>query len=385
MKFCLTMMVKDEAHVIERCLKSCLPVIDSYSILVDDRTTDETETVIREMLSHLEGVIHKRPWQGFGGTRTKSVELASTSYKWKYLLVMDADDTLVPSVGYLSKPPQLTHDAYDLEIHQDGIAYRRPLVLRASLPWRFEGVAHEALVGNDGYSIGFLPGLKVKFGGDGSRSAKKEKFLWDAVELERYLESHPDDARAVYYLAQSYRDAGELKQARDFYSRRAEMGGWDEEVFHSLLQAAVLTEKLDGDVTAAYMRAFTHSPTRAESLYNLACYFRERGDFAASYVYARAGFGLPMPQDARMGVTPAVYEWALGDELSTALFMLGHREAAAQVAASVIKKAPPDAQARLLKKIEGVATCAYCRQPREVRDVGGKPVCFTCFQRRKTA
>jgi hypothetical protein len=51
------------------------------------------------------------------------------------------------------------------------------------------------------------------------------------------------------------------------------MGGWDEEVWYWLFQAAVLTERLGEyaeKVATAYLRAFQNRPSRAELLVELA-------------------------------------------------------------------------------------------------------------------
>ena len=47
--------------------------------------------------------------------------------------------------------------------------------------------------------------------------------------VKRALEEDPENARHVFYLAQSYRDVGNLAQAMEWYEKRANLGGWDEE------------------------------------------------------------------------------------------------------------------------------------------------------------
>ena len=61
--------------------------------------------------------------------------------------------------------------------------------------------------------------------------------------LEAALALDPGNRRYVFYLAQSYRDAGEREVALVQYDRRAAMGGWDEEVWYSLYQSALLAER----------------------------------------------------------------------------------------------------------------------------------------------
>ena len=84
---CLNMIVKDEAHIINRCLTSVLPLIDSW-LIVDTGSTDGTQTVIREFLSELPGELVKRPWLNFAHNRTEALEFACSNAD--YLLIMDA-------------------------------------------------------------------------------------------------------------------------------------------------------------------------------------------------------------------------------------------------------------------------------------------------------
>ena len=47
-------------------------------------------------------------------------------------------------------------------------------------------------------------------------------------------------SRYTFYLARSYRDAGDTAKALENYLKRAELGYWTEEVFKSLYGAAQL-------------------------------------------------------------------------------------------------------------------------------------------------
>lgn len=49
--------------------------------------------------------------------------------------------------------------------------------------------------------------------------------------------------RYLFYLAQSWRDAGEPDKAIAAYIRRAAMGGWEEEVFYARYQVGLSAEQ----------------------------------------------------------------------------------------------------------------------------------------------
>ena len=104
-----------------------------------------------------------------------------------------------------------------------------------------------------------------------------EKYKNDARVLEQALEREPNNARYRFYLAESYRDSHQNLQAEDSYRKRADMGGWDEEVFFAKFQVAVIKERLGrpyADIVAAYLEAYDFRPARAESMCELARYCR---------------------------------------------------------------------------------------------------------------
>jgi len=59
----LSMIVKDEAHVILKCLESVRPLVD-YVLVVDTGSTDGTQQIVRDYLSHekLAGIVVEEPW-----------------------------------------------------------------------------------------------------------------------------------------------------------------------------------------------------------------------------------------------------------------------------------------------------------------------------------
>jgi glycosyltransferase involved in cell wall biosynthesis len=314
------MIVKDETPVIARCLASVLPFVDTW-VIVDTGSTDGTQGIVRELAWSKPGELHERPWVSFDHNRNEALELARGTAE--YVLFIDADETLrTPGSFHV---PALEGDGYYVSCEYAGTTYRRCALISAALPWHWEGVVHECLTCNRPVTLGSLAGPTIVVAHDGARSRDPLTYLKDAALLEEAVRRDPENARNVFYLAQSYRDAGELGQSRDWYRRRAAMGGWDEEVWFSLYQAAVLDERLGTDaamVSAAYLRAFQHRPTRAEPLVALARFHRLRREYAVACIYAEQAVACPRPSDA-LFIEDAVYEWRALDELSISAFYAG--------------------------------------------------------------
>ena len=317
-RICLNMIVKNESHVIARCLSAARPLIDAWCI-VDTGSSDGTQARVRELMAGIPGALHERPWRDFGHNRSEALELARAQ-GCDYLLFIDADEWFDAPAGFAWPP--LAADAYELPCHYAGIAYARCALVATRLPWRWEGVLHEYLACERPHQLAALAAPRIVVQHDGARARDPQTYLKDIAVLQAALAAQPDHMRNVYYLAQSLRDAGQLAEARQRYLQRAAMGGWDEEAWHARYQAALLAERLQDApeaVRAAYLMAYEARPTRAEPLVQLARWHRERGEYAQACLYAQQAAATPQPAD-RLFVEPAAYQWQALDELAVSAF-----------------------------------------------------------------
>lgn len=325
---CLNMIVRDEAAVIERCLASVRPFID-YWVIVDTGSQDDTPARITAALAGLPGELHHRPWRNFAHNRNEALQLAKG--RGDYLLFIDADETLVATPGFLW--PALTEPAYSLAAHFGEMDYDRVSLVATSLPWRWQGVLHEYLDAGQPVAQPRLPGLSIHVRAEGARSRDPDKYLKDAAVLEAALREEPDNARYQFYLAQSYRDAGQPELALQHYRRRAAMAGWDEENWFAHYQCALLMASLQypaEQVVDAYLAAWELRPSRCEPLLALACYYRLQQQWQRAWLFASAAQNIPQPAD-RLFVDLAAYGWRGKDELALAAFYTGRIDLARQL------------------------------------------------------
>jgi glycosyltransferase involved in cell wall biosynthesis len=319
---CLCMIVKDEARVIGRCLRSVRGLIDSW-VICDTGSTDDTRGIIERELRGTPGRLHERPWRNFGENRSDLMRLAAGQAD--YLLLIDADMTVTFDHAGLSG---LSADSYLLR-HAEPVEYWIKRLVKGNREWRYVGSTHEYVASSASEAVEKLDAIVIHHHADsGTRS---EKLGRDLRLLEQDLHSDPSDARAVFYLAQTYRDLGRRTEAIDLYERRVAMDGWDQEVFYSLFQAGVLRAE-SGEwpaAMAALVAAWKYRPARLEPVYELASRLRVRGAYQTAYVFAGRGLGRPPPDDI-LFVWPWVYRWGLLFEYSIAAYWVGeHREALA--------------------------------------------------------
>ncbi|HYQ02489.1 MAG TPA: glycosyltransferase family 2 protein [Polyangiaceae bacterium] len=329
---CLNMIVKNEVKVLPRLIRSVKDYIDYY-VIVDTGSSDETIALIkREMSAHgIDGEVHERPWVNFGVNRQQALELAIAANKADWLLFIDADEELVTSdPKFFEKlEPGVT---YEIEKHQGELRYAVHHLVNVRIgSYRWEGPAHNYLVdlgGDQRYEVRKDVWI-LYHDGEGAKShgvTQEEKFLRDARLFEAELERNPNDARSQFYLAQSYRDAEQFERAIECYKKRAAMeNGFDEERFMAQLEVGRIClqlEKSEATVLSELLAAYALRPIRAEPLFELARFYRQKGGYAMATLFAKAGLQTPRPDD-RLFVVESVYSWRLLDELAVAAHWVG--------------------------------------------------------------
>lgn len=325
-KVCLNMIVKNESQVICRCLESVKPLID-YWVIVDTGSTDGTQQIIKEFMKDIPGELHERPWINFAHNRNEALSLAKETAD--YLFFIDADDCMEIDPDFIM--PDLQLDGYYININYgENLNYSRIQFINARSDWSWGGVVHEALVGPPGARYGRLEGVWMKIIGGGDRSSDPKKFERDAQILEEALQEDPANTRNVFYLAQSYRDLGELHLALNVYERRVALGGWTEEVFWSLYQIALLHERMEHSeavILYNYLRAYNYQSDRIEPLYRLANYYRRKGRYLLGYLIAQ--FALEMPvMDQALFYEKWMHQYGVMLEYSICAYWIGRYEEA---------------------------------------------------------
>lgn len=292
-KICLNMIVKDESKVITRCLDSVKPMID-YWVIVDTGSKDGTQEIIKNHLKGIPGELFERPWKNFGESRTEAIELAIG--KGDYILFMDADDILEFEEGF--KLPALTQDVYNFWRGTKDFSYLKPQLVKGDLPWRWVGVTHEYLDCPKPHTTAILEKVKYTSCDGGARSVGIKKFLENIKLLEDGLVKEPKNERYAFYLAESYRDAGQKGKAIECYQKRIAMGGWVEEVFWSKLQIALNLRYMglsSSIVTSAFKEAHDYRPHRLEPVYYLAESYNQQENYTKAYEYLKAQAFVPKP------------------------------------------------------------------------------------------
>jgi glycosyltransferase involved in cell wall biosynthesis len=337
---CLVMIVKNESKVIKRCIDSVKKYID-YWVIVDTGSTDGTQEMIKEIMSEysIPGELYERPWVDFGHNRTESLQYSKG--KADYRLVIDADDVLVVENESANPFQELSVDSYKIKMRLSGLSYFRTQIVKGDQDWKYVGVLHEYLSGPPDTKVteDFIEGAEMHASVSGhNRDIKgKAKYHNDALIFERALITTPKEdlpidleRRYVFYMAQSYRDAGMKERALEGYQRRVDLGGWAEEVYISKYWIANLKQKMgksDEEITDSYLQAWEYRPNRIEALYHLIKFLgtkkRYTLAFALSSIAMKTG-----PCTDILFVEEEIWRWKMPDEYAVLSYYNGNAKEA---------------------------------------------------------
>ena len=321
------MIVKDEAPIIEECLRH---VCDKFNIkewvICDTGSSDGTQEIIRKFfeLEGIKGELYEDEWKDFGHNRSLAIKRALG--KQEYILTWDADDRLV---GDISLPTNLCVDAYKLKFGGGNVSYDRPLLVNTHLDWTWVGVLHEFITrskpGVYSESLRVKGDYYVKCGHFGNRSKVDNKYAKDAEVFEKAiasLDSNGDPwnirARYAFYCANSYKDAKNYELAAKWYKERINLGGWREEITVSYYELGhqLMLQGKEKEAITAWLEGYSYDPTRASCLFEVANYYFKKGNDVMAYMYAKQASYIPYPTSDGLFVNSSVYNYQIDYLLS---------------------------------------------------------------------
>lgn len=356
----LTMIVKDEAGTMGETVHSAAPHIDYWTIM-DTGSTDGTQEIVRGNLAAVPGQLIEKPFVDFATTRNDA--LKAHGARTAYTFMPDADFEFESMWRLRTIAWRLEQECRSWSAHICGKSMRvirktadMELQMQVAFPtsqhalgeldgWHYSYPVHEfSALGRDDageYIVVPRENFRMRFM-DGKVFHTKSEQRWRDYDI-RILEAEklkrPNDTRVSFYLARTYNQVGDNELALAEFQRRIDMGGWYEEVFHSLLDQGRIMARLGRDPTSKFKKAFELVPNRAEPLYELAAWEQRQVDVcdggedavhdekkqqqklkglwldacrfqhrALGYTYAKHAAALPYPSHSTLFVSSQVYD-----------------------------------------------------------------------------
>lgn len=331
MRLVAAIVAKNEARIIARCIRSVAQFVDSV-VLLDTGSTDGTADVAADECfeQSVPLLVREAAWTGFAAAYSLAFETArvATDYVW----ILDADHVVEPAHGF--EMPDLSADGYaPCRIEGGDWENWYPAILRADRPWRYVGERHAAptLEGAHPLATRKLRGLDVHHMNDGASGSLSDedraaRYARDADHFRARLERDHNDTRAMFYLAQSLRDAGQHAGAMAAYRARAEMSGGNAEEAYlarlTLARYAVANDAPSALIEKLLRAAHVARPHRAEAPCEMAAWLNAQGRHREALNWARAAIALGGDHDDRFLVRRSDHTWRPYAELETALSAL---------------------------------------------------------------
>jgi len=274
-KICLTMIVRDEAHVIERCLNNVKDCIDAIAI-VDTGSVDNTVKLVEDFIEKykIPGGICKNVWKGFDLSRndallyafevvrdlenlpktgpiTKKDYDATCNKKWLWFM-HDADDGIYDSsckefvsdenlTKIIAKyPPNFKKifsktklaDEYNTWVTIGNCGFYFPRFFRLNTSGyalqKWHNPVHEVCyIQSITTQSENIKGFHIYTGKTGGRAKRGNKYLSDLLNLTQAIEvgrvPPSNMPRCIFYTAQSCHDLKYYDQAIYYYNKRISM------------------------------------------------------------------------------------------------------------------------------------------------------------------
>lgn len=339
---CLNMIVKNESKSLPKCFESVKDII-TYYVISDTGSEDGTPELIKEIMDGygIKGEVHHHKWENFGVNRQLALEPAIG--KADYILILDADEVLIYKSKKVFEDLGEANQIY-LTSPNSKFASNRIINIKNnnSLGWEWKGVVHNyiypkhtlkeepRLIPQEDMYIIYKP-----HGGAKSHNISiKDKFLKDANLLLKEYKKNPKDTRTLYYLGQSYLEAGEYKKAIKFYTLRTKIVDnhqiSQEEIFWSLYHIAMCKiglnesfEYFENEVLYDFLRCWNFRKSRLEPLWIIASIFNNAGRHKEAFSYGCLGMDIEIPQNELLSIKEKVYNSAYKEQMQIAAKAIG--------------------------------------------------------------
>ena len=117
-----------------------------------------------------------------------------------------------------------------------------------------------------------------------------------------------------------------MERALDAYQKRAEMGGWPEEVYISMYMSCKIKRAMninEDELINSYLQAWEFRPFRLEAIYDLIRYLVEKKRYFLAFSFAHICLKMQPCEDI-LFVEEEIWRWRMVDEYSVLAYFTGN-------------------------------------------------------------
>lgn len=314
----VTMIVRDEALRLERCLNSFIDHVQEL-VIIDTGSTDDTVKIADSFADRVDSYFC-REFSGCNDESGRIADFASArNYALKYVsrpwvMWVDADDIVVGADRLSALVSNYTEQCrggacqvlMPYEYARDGTGqvtclYDRERLVSPSDKFKWVGEVHEVLIGPPSTQIFRTDQVHVQHERDFGFAAKDPQ---RNLRILRRMANKSDplagisDPRTLYYLGLELANAGEMPEAVDRLTQYVEWSGWDDERYFASLKIASIysSQGLLNEAVEWALRATTIKVRWGEAYFVLARCFAGMGgvkNWEKSLQFAQLGMSMP--------------------------------------------------------------------------------------------
>lgn len=343
------MMVKNEKKRILTTLNSLVKNNKSYvdsMIIYDTGSIDNTKELIIEFCNKYKITIFmiKGEFVNFEVSRNILLEYAETKNA-DFLLLLDCNDELRGGDTLLKFIKNAPEEKNSFLLYQEWYCgslnkYYNIRLIRNKRKLKYKGIVHECIY--DEKNPIKTPS-EICLYQDRTQDDDKtgKRFIKDYEMLYSEFLKKPEDARTLFYLAQTCSCLGKYEESLYYYRLRQEIkNAFIEENFHSALREAELRVQLhhsDEDYIITLLKAAEIFPLRAEPYLLIAKYYRQKHLWFLSFNFAKMACDCPYPSNAILFIDQNIYEYERWHILGIVSYYAGKYEEGRKACLEAIK------------------------------------------------
>lgn len=314
-RLCLNMIVKNESKIITRLFDSIISIIDCYCIC-DTGSTDNTINIIKNYFEdkNIPGKIIQESFVHFSHNRNLAIKACDGMAD--YLLLLDAD--MEVKLNNFNKQILSNYDNFYIFQGNNNFYYKNIRIIKNifsnNYNYQYIGATHEYISHNDNCTSTTIDKNIFFIRDIGDGGCKHNKFQRDIQLLTDAINSEPNNCRNYFYLANSYYDICNYNEAIEYYKKRIELKGWNQEVWYSYYKIGLSYMNLNNFSSALFywLEAYDYLPNRIENIYEIVKYYRINSKHKLAYhFYKLAESKLNLKKDDWLFLHNDIYSYKL--------------------------------------------------------------------------